>query len=385
MKQLIINPYSFDTYKVERDKSGFGHARVKMMKVGKLRYVDNNGKEYFADVSFDELKKLEGNAFPVPITIRHPKNMLSPKDVLKHQHGVTGGKYKIEDIGGEQWLTTDAVLYTEDAIKTAESGKLGVSTGYWRDAIQIDGDNVKFKDIVPNHLAIGAENPRAKGAGLSLDDQSGDFATVYSFDEQKTQPTHEVTMAKRVLSAVKVGEFSLDEVTVEYADESTATVEKLVEREKSIVKHFETEAVKSKASMDEITGENKALKLKVEKLEAEQKNMISMDEVNQQAEELAEVRQVAKELKVEGDFKNPFDGKKAIVTKVYEGQSFDDSEIPGAYKTIKADPKLAKEDIKSKQALDKAKQSGSMDDGGKKKIPLSQIDVRSLIKIKKTA
>jgi len=381
LKHLVINPYSFDACKVERDRSGYGHARVKMMKVGKLKYYDENNKEYQADISLDELKKLEGNAFPVPITIRHPEKMLSSKDVLKYQHGVTGGKYKVEDIDGEQWLTTDAVLYTEDAIRTAESGKLGVSAGYWRESIDIDGNNVKFKDIIPNHLAIGAMNPRAKGAGLSLDDQGSDFATVYSFDEQTTQPKR-VIMAKRVLSAVKVGDFSLDESTVEYADESTQAVEKLVDREKQIIKNFEAELEKTQTSMDDQIGELKALRLKVEKLETEQKDMVSMDEVQGLIEELSEVNRIAKDLGVEGSFKTPIEGKKAIVHKVYGKESFDDSDIPGAFKTIKTNPKLAQADLKSKKAL---ASMDSNDHTGKKKIPLSEIDVRTLKTPKKTA
>lgn len=377
MKDLIINPYSFDTYEVKRDQSGFGHARVKMMKVGQLKYHDGQDKKYYANISYDELKKLENNAFPIPITIKHPSGMLSPKDVLKYQHGVTGGKYQVEEINGEQWLTTDAVLYTDEAIKIAESGKLGVSAGYWREAIELNGDNVSFKNIIPNHLAIGCDNPRAKGAGLSLDDQSMDSATVYSFDKQQTK---EVTMAKRVLSAVKVGDYSLDEATIEYADESTAAVEKMIEREKAIIKHFEAEHGKTKASMDEATGELKALKSKVEKLEEDAKGMVSMDEVQKQVEDLAEVRQVAKDLKIEAEFKTPFEGKKAIVTKVCGGQSFDDSEIIGAYKTIKSNPKQSKEDLMSKKAL----QSMDSAPGEKKYIPLSKVDVQSL-KTKKSA
>lgn len=384
MKHLIINPYNYstDALKIPRDKSGFGHTKVKIWKPGILKYYDDKGEEYLAEISLDELKKLEGKPCNHPITVGHPSNMLTPKDVLKYQEGVVGGKYSLEEIDGEQWIVGDAALFTERALQVAESENNGGSAGYWRVATQTGEKKVSFSDLELNHYAIGCKNPRAKGAGLSLDDQSSDFAMVYSFDEQTTQPKR-VIMAKRVLSAVKVGDFSLDERNVSYADESEELISELVDREKKLISNYEAEQVKTKASMDEQTGELKALRLKVEKLETEHKNMVSMDEVPKLAERLSSAMKLANELHVEGDFKTEMEANRAIAKNQFPGESFDnDEQIMGAIKTIKSDPELAKADIKSRKAL---ASMDSTDHTGKKKIPLSEIDVRTLTKPKKTA
>lgn len=390
--KLITNPYSLDDCKLEFDRNGYGHAQAKIMKVGQLKYVDQKGQTYFADVSLDELEKVKNTAVPIDITIRHPKDLLSPSDVQKSSHGSTLGKPEIREIDGEQWLVDGVILKTEEAIKTAQSGQLGTSAGYWRDAIKINEGNVKFEDIVPNHLAIGCFNPRAKGAELfSLDSSDSENGRIYELDKQ--QPKLGVKMAKWILNAVKGQGYSLDEAPIEYADESQSAVDKLVSREKDLIKQVDAEIESQKKSFDEIktdleskngelSGENKALKTQIDELKKKVENSISMDEVKAISKEIAVVQSECDVRGIETEFETILDGQRLCVEKDNPGVSFDDAEIPGAFKTLKKiDPKDAAEIKKSKAALNKAKE-GSMDSVDK--VSLSQIDMAALKRNKET-
>ncbi len=247
--KLLQNPYSVDDCKLEFDGNGYGRAQAKIMKVGKLRYTDQKGNPYFADISLDELKKVQNTAVPMDITIRHPKDLLSSEDVQSHSHGTTLGKPEIKEIDGEQWLIDGVILKTKEAINVAESGQLGTSAGYWRDAIEVNEGNVKFEDIVPNHLAIGCFSPRAKGAELfSLDSSDSESGRIFELDKQQTPKKRE--RMKRTLNAVSGQGYSLDGAPIEYADESDGVVEKLVMREKVLVGQFDAELDKQKKYFD---------------------------------------------------------------------------------------------------------------------------------------
>ena len=388
--KLITNPYSLDDCKLEFDKNGYGHAQAKIMKVGKLRYVDQKGETFFADVSLDELEKVKNTAVPMDITIRHPSDLLSPKDVQEHSHGTTLGKPEIKEIDGEQWLVDGVILKTEKAINTAEAGQLGTSAGYWRDAVRIDDGHVKFEDIVPNHLAIGCFSPRAKGAELfSLDSSDSEHGRIFELDKQQTLKK-EVRM-KRTLNAVKGQGYSLDEAPIEYADESDGAVETMAMRQKALIGQFDTELEKVKKSFDdkvsdletkngELSGENKALKTQNEELEEKLKNSVSMDEAKTQIKEMADIQAECQARGIEDEFNTPLEGQRLCVEKDNPGVSFDDNEVPGAYKTLKKiEPKDAAELKKSKKALADAK-GGSMD--SMNKVSIAQMDIVALKKAK---
>lgn len=388
--KLIANPYSLDDCKLEFDKNGYGHAKAKIMKVGKLKYVDQKGEVYFADVSLDELEKVKNTAVPVDITIRHPSDLLSPKDVRDHSHGTTYGKPEIKEIDGETWLVDGVILKTKESINVAESGQLGTSAGYWRDAIKVDDGHVKFEDIVPNHLAIGCFSPRAKGAELfSLDSSDSEHGRIFELDKQQP-PKKEVRM-KRTLNAVKGQGYSLDEAPIEYADESDGAVETMAMRQKALIGQFETELEKRTKSFDEkvtdletkngeLSGENKGLKTKVEELEKKLENSMSLDEAAEKIKEMSEIKAECENRGIEDEFKTPMEGMRLVVEKDFPNQSFDDSEITGAYKTrAKIQPKDAAEIKKSNAAL--KNKDTSMDSVDK--VSMSQLDIVALKRAKK--
>lgn len=391
--KLIQNPYSLDECKLEFDKNGYGHAKAKIMKVGQLKYVDQNGKIFFADISLDELEKVKNTAVPIDITIRHPSDLLSPEDVQKNSHGTTLGKPEIQEIDGEQWLVDGVILKTKASIKVAESDQLGTSAGYWRDAVKVNEGNVKFEDIVPNHLAIGCFSPRAKGAELfSLDSSDSEHGRIFELDKQQSQKK-EVRM-KRTLNAVKGQGYSLDEALIDYADESDKVVEEMVMRQKALIGQFDTELDKQKKSFDEkveaiekekstLKGANTVLAEEKETLEKNMEKMISMDEVEKRISDMAEVKNVLKSLygKEEvPEFKSPIDGVKLALEKKHPGTSFDnDDAMWGAFTIMKGNSKDNAEMQKSREALANRDQH-SMDD--KQKVSLSQISIDALRKAK---
>lgn len=398
MKELLINPYSFDAGKVERDRHGRATVKAKVMKVGRLKYKMPDGSVVYGNITREGLDKAAKTAGLKPITVRHPPKLVDSKDVMNYMEGVSADDFKVEDIEGEEWLTGTYILQTEKAINTAEAGDLGVSPGYFRfedgKPVIKNGEMVFTPDI--NHHAIGCRNPRASGASISLDDEAlisldeaeDDSAWIYSFAKAAKPKKKEVIM-KRVLNAVKVEGFSLDEAPIEYDEAGTGTeqaIAKFQERETKTVAHMS----KMQESMDEVeethktelgtaTGENKALKKQVADLEEAQKTMISMDDLDSKVGELAEVKEQAVFHKVKEKFSTPFGGKKLVVAAVFPDESFDDSEIEGAYKTIKGNSKDSAEMRKSQEALRKAGNL-SMDSGDK--VSFSQIDIQAIKKYK---
>jgi len=390
--KLITNPYSFDSVTIREDAHGRATVKAKIMKVGQLRYLDQSGKEFFANINLDDLKRAKRTVALKPITIKHPQGMLTDKDIKLYQEGISADNGQIEEIDGETWLTNDIVLTTETAKNVAREGKLGISAGYYREAVPNGANIVDFKDIDINHIAIGCDNPRANGAELySLDSSDSDIGRIFELDIQQTKT--EVGMEKRILNAVKGQGFSLDEAPIEYDTTSSPAIEKLVNREKALVGQFESEIEKAKQSFDEQTedlkakngellGETKALKAEIEKKDLKISKSISMDDAEAKLELLADAKNVASKLSIEigssldslGIDEKIAKLQRMSAEKVNPGASFDsDDEVLGAFKTIQANPKDSSEMIKSKAAL----RSGTHMTG---RVSLSQIDFSSIKK-----
>lgn len=391
MKQLITNPYSFDSYKIETDSQGRAIVNAKIMTTGRLKYKNKNGDVFFGNISLEELEKAIPSANLKPITIKHPPGMLRPSDVTKHQKGFSADGYKIKEIDGKPWLFGPVVLNSEEALNVAESGELGVSAGYFRDAepTGIDGE-FNFKNIDINHIAIGCDNPRAKGAGLSLDEAEDDSARIYSFANQQKPEKKEVIM-KQKLIAIKVGDFSMDEASIEYDESGTGTIqaiEKFQDRETKLVnklvdfqESMDSLEVSYNEKIGDLTGETKGLNAKVEELEQEMSKMISLDDIDKMAEERADVKAELVARGIEDDFRTILEGKKLVVKHDFPNQSFDDSEIEGAYKTRNVDKKDLIERRKSNDALLKLKSGDhSMDSGDR--VSFSQLDIQAMIRNK---
>ncbi len=385
MRQLITNPYSFDAVTIKEDAHGRAIVKAKIMKVGQLRYTDRSGRELYANVSLGDLERGKKSVSLKPITIKHPPNMLMGDDVKLYMEGTSADNAQIEEIDGETWLTNDLVLQTDTAKNVAREGRIGVSAGYYRNAETKGVNIVDFKDIDINHIAIGCDDPRAKGAELySLDSSESDFGRIYDLDKQQTIKK-EVRM-KRKLSAVKGQGYSLDEAQIDYVDESDSVIEQMDLRQKTLIGQFDAELDKQEQSFDdaneklitevsELKGAKTVLEEENKTLKEQAEKMISMDDVEKTISELADVRTVAETVfsKKEDipEFTKPIDGIKAVVEKKHPGVSFDDdSQYRGAFAIIKGNPKDNEEMRKSQQALEDAKKKGgaSMDDDNEGKF-----------------
>ncbi len=391
MKQLITNPYSFSKYTLERDSQGRAVVPAKVMKAGRLKYQTPSGKVFYGNISLDSLKNAAKTANLKPITIKHPPGLLKPSDVTKYQEGISASDFKVEEIDGEQWLVGSLVLQSEKAIQTAESGEIGISAGYLRNIENIE--NIDFRDDVEfnpdiNHIAIACQNPRAKGASISLDEAEDDSARIYSFANQQKPKKKEVIM-KQKLIAVKVGDFSMDEASIEYDEEGTGTeqaIAKFQDRETKLVSSLEgmRESMDSmetdhKKEVGDLTGENKGFKSRIEELEKEKENMISLDDIDAMVSERAAIQNDLDSRGIKDEFKTVLDGKKLVVNHDFPNESFDDSEIDGAYKTRNLNDGDLKEQLKSKNAIKKLKDgSHSLDSGDS--VSFSQISVSALKK-----
>ena len=175
-------------------------------------------------------------------------------------------------------------------------------------------------------------------------------------------------MIKQNLRAVKVGAFSLDEQQISFDESAQDAIKAFEQREGKLVEKLH--------SFDEVTGENKALKIQISELETKVSGMISKDDVGKMVQDLSEVQSVMKSYGMDEVIETPIEGMKLVVSKVYPTQSFDEAEILGAYKTIKKNEKDAKEIVKSNEAL----KGVSTDNIAGKSVKFSQIDLQSLKK-----
>ncbi|GAF70155.1 unnamed protein product, partial [marine sediment metagenome] len=330
MKQLITNPYildqySFDTKELIEDRHGRITVPAKIMKVGQLKYMTPSGQEIYANISFDDLEKAKATITNKPVTIGHPPVMLNPDNVMKYQQGISADNARIEEIDGEQWLVNDLILQTTKAKNTVKEGKLGISAGYYRDAVSKGLNVVDFKSIDGNHIAIGSPSPRAKGAGISLDSSESDFGQIIDLDTQ--QPTKGVGIMKRKLNAVSQG-FSMDEASIDHADDAgtIAAFDLMETREKTLVLQARDQIEKQNKSFDdmktdletknsELSGESKALKTQVDELTEAAKDTISMDDALEYGKKFNSVETACKKRGIETEFKTIEAGMRLCVEK----------------------------------------------------------------------
>jgi len=382
MKYFATNPYSLDELDFEKlvpDKHGRVRVKAKIMTTGKLRYTTPDGKTYYGNITLADLEKAKGTAGLKPVTVRHPPDLLNSSDVSLYQEGVSADAATIEEIDGKPWLINELILQTDRAINTAKEGKFGVSAGYFRDAIPKEGNVLDFSNIDINHIAIGCLNPRAEGAEMySLDDAESESGRIYPAKQQN--PNKEAKQMKQTLNAVEVGAFSLDEAQIEYEEGSEGAIKALANREKKLVKYakdlqssLDEKEQEHKEKLGDVSGDLKVKNAKVEELEKQLENSVSMDDVGEYADKLASVREEAKFWGIKDVVKDIGEGMRLICETARPGISFDDAEIPGAYKGIVGDKKQTKKKIESDKALANV---SSMDD--KTKVSISQLDIGML-------
>lgn len=160
--------------RAQRTPQGFLRAPAFATKVGVFKYKLPNGnvrREYRPP---DEVFKPESIATlsGIPLTNKHPAELLSPMNATKYQVGYTGDQ--VEPQGN--FVATNVTIVDEGTIKEVESGaKQELSCGYTCDLIDEPGifegeqyDCIQ-RNIVYNHLAIVGKGRAGPQARLHLD------------------------------------------------------------------------------------------------------------------------------------------------------------------------------------------------------------------------
>ena len=191
--------FRYDFFSIEnlrnaqKTDQGFLKAPMYATRVGVFKYIMPDGsirrelrhpREVFNKDSLETLKN-------VPITVRHPKEMVSSKTATKLTVGTVGEV--IQEVA-DKYVQVNAVIYDENSIRKVLSGYSGndglgeVSAGYHADIVEKSGSyngeeyDVEQTNIRYNHVALvdrGRMGPEVK---LRLDSQS-----AIRFDEQINQ------------------------------------------------------------------------------------------------------------------------------------------------------------------------------------------------------
>lgn len=153
---------------------GYLRGRICVTGAGVFKYYDEQGKVRFRLRSVDEVNKATAGLNGIPLTLRHPKDLVSTKNFKDVAIGYTGTDATFE--GGLNNFVT-VTITDEKAIQAIREGKVkAVSAGYvsfieddsgnWQGS---EYDQVQ-KGIEYNHIALVLEGRAGDGVKFRLND-----------------------------------------------------------------------------------------------------------------------------------------------------------------------------------------------------------------------
>lgn len=157
-------------------KEGYLQGRICVTGAGVFKYYDETGKVRYRLRSVDEVRKATAGLNSQPLTLRHPKDLVSPKNFKDVAVGFAGTD---ADFDGLNCFVTVTVT-DEAAIRAIREGKVkAVSCGYesfinddsgtWQGS---DYDQVQ-EGIEYNHIALVLEGRAGDGVKFRLNDAVG--------------------------------------------------------------------------------------------------------------------------------------------------------------------------------------------------------------------
>jgi hypothetical protein len=208
----------FDIGRLGKAESlGAGGAKVpaRIARTGIQSYRDSNGQtireyrppeEVFAA---DSLASLEA----VPVTVGHPKDLVTPKTWKDHSHGVVLGAAERETVDGDEYVVARLALATADTLARVDAGELTeISCGYSCDVLDRPGvapngerydrvqTNIRF-----NHVALGPTGFARAGRKASFKLDGSDMVIRYDGKEFNLESAPEVaSLQKAIDEAAKV-------------------------------------------------------------------------------------------------------------------------------------------------------------------------------------
>lgn len=272
MKTSAIRFDTGELQKAERTPQGFLRVPVYATRAGVFNYKTGDGKiirelrppeEVF---KADSLHSLVG----APFTLRHPPEMITPKNVTKYQKG-----HVLENIRQDGDKVSCSVIISDaDAIEAVESGMREVSCGYHADIFDEAGVyqgqpyDVVQRNIRYNHLAATEKGRAGPEVRIRLD-----AADAVMEQEQSTTTKEEKTEMEKITIGGKEFEVSKDAKTAIESEQAKAkeTSTKLDSAQTEISALKKTNEELTKTNSD-LTKSNETAQAKLDAANEELKN-----------------------------------------------------------------------------------------------------------------
>ena len=265
MSNYAIN-YDFssvfsDSLKIDRHPDGFLRIQGTIVKVGWLRYVNQDGDEHWElatpEALFDpsHLNSL-GMA---PLTLDHPSEMVTPSNWKKYAIGNAGNKIIANKKEG--LIEVTYVIGDEEAIAAVESrDKIELSPGYkvWKEK-RSDGKYNQIKRIC-NHHALCKEARGGHDIRLHLDSREKTDESTYflaGYDSINTNVLIELKSDKSMEEKESNG------LTIKGKHYSQEDVERIIEELEDMKKKYHA----NNDSLIEASSQLKVAKTKIDELE----------------------------------------------------------------------------------------------------------------------
>lgn len=154
-------------------KEGYLTGRICVTGAGVFKYYDENGKPVYRLRSVDEVSKATAGLNSKPITLRHPKDLVTSKTWNKDAVGFTGTDATWDGLNNFVTVT----ITDEKAIKAIREGKVkSVSAGYENFVVDESGNwqgvdyDQRQEEIDYNHIALVFEGRAGDGVKFRVND-----------------------------------------------------------------------------------------------------------------------------------------------------------------------------------------------------------------------
>lgn len=286
-------------------KDGYLTGRICVTGAGVFKYFGDGGKVHYRLRSVDEVRKATEGLNKIPLTLRHPKELVNTKNFKANAVGFTGTDASFDGLNCFVTVT----VTDEDTIKAIREGKVkAVSCGYesfinddsgcWQGS---DYDQVQ-EGIEYNHVALVLEGRAGDGVKFRLND------SVELYDEKNFNINKKDNAMRKI---------QIDSVEYE-ADEAVIDAMKKAQQDS---------ADKQKA-LDSMTAERDAAKAlcdsKDKEIESLKKSQLDEAEITKRVNARISLLKVADEKGVEKASEMDDKAiKAAVIGKAFEGISLD--------------------------------------------------------------
>jgi len=257
---------------VKRTPQGFLRVPITATRTGVFKYRKLDGSivrelRHPDDVfHVDAMESLKA----APITLEHPKEMVTPKNIRQYQKG-----YALDDVKRDgSFVNVTGIISDHEAITDVESGdRREVSCGYYADVIDEEGEyegekyDSRQTNIQYNHIAVVKKGRAGPSVRVRLDASDGADESI----EQQPSSEEDKTMDKVMLGGK---EYECSPELASAIKEQMASMDGM-KKEKDAAQAASDSAKKDK---DAAQAKADALEADLKKLKAEHKDAKPKDE-----------------------------------------------------------------------------------------------------------